>query len=157
MVSLSSSPVRQLHPATTVANRTTNSAICLSTLHAPSPPEPVALTTTNDTLPEAAVKPSIDSAIPELEAILKLQVCGHEFHAECLVSWFVLRKTSCPICRAIYYSKEAMEELEEAVAPQEVLEVASPPPPPVSNWRYFIHGRDVFRSQRQANVQTGTR
>jgi hypothetical protein len=49
----------------------------------------------------------------EEEEILKLKVCGHEFHAECLISWFVLRKYSCPICRAVFYEKEPKPKVSE--------------------------------------------
>lgn len=141
---------------------TVSSAICLSTLHAPAPPEPAKLSDEPVT-DEAARPPSIrDATITEPEVILKLQVCQHEFHADCLVSWFVLRKTSCPICRAEYYSKEAMQELEaedqaaiDAATPSANIE-AQAPAPVVSNWRYFVRGRDVFRNQNRDQTQTGT-
>ncbi|KAF2821829.1 hypothetical protein CC86DRAFT_101120 [Ophiobolus disseminans] len=134
-------------------------AICLSTLHAPSPPEP-ALIQSQPTIDEAALRPQTpsptstnpDPSAPE--AILKLQACGHEFHSECLVSWFVLRKTTCPICRAPYISKEDMklyEDEEAAIGAAEAAPVVEPPPTgartdangvPISNWRYFWRGEN---------------
>lgn len=107
------------------------SAICLSTLHAPSPPRlaklsDVPFTEATEATDEGSNSPPInDPAVHEPDAILKLHLCGHEFHAECLVSWFVLRKTSCPICRAVYYSKETMQlhdeeaQLSEPQLPQD--------------------------------------
>jgi len=86
-------------------------AICLSTIHAPSPPEPARIAATQPSDEAATRPPSINDVSPE--AILKLNVCGHEFHAECLVSWVVLRKTSCPICRAVYITKEEMMQYDE--------------------------------------------
>ncbi|KAF1840239.1 uncharacterized protein K460DRAFT_296160 [Cucurbitaria berberidis CBS 394.84] len=126
-------------------------AICLSTLHAPSLPEPAKLS-------EAAIPATVEDFTPaEPEAILKLHVCGHEFHAECLVSWFVLRKTSCPICRAEYYSKEAMQLLDqEAQSATAQTAQDTAPAPVVSNWRFFIHGNNVFRNQDATESQSPT-
>lgn len=133
------------------------SAICLSALHAPSPPEPAKLGEEPVT-DEAAKPPSLkDLATPEPESILKLHVCGHEFHAECLVSWFVLRKTSCPICRAVYYSKEAMQSQDDEAqlrAPQLVHETAVAPV--VSHGRSFVHGNSVFGDQSATESQPTT-
>ncbi|KAF2793314.1 hypothetical protein K505DRAFT_362117 [Melanomma pulvis-pyrius CBS 109.77] len=86
-------------------------AICLSTLHLPSPPEPIkaklaTLETTTETISSSKHASISNLSLSDKEEILKLRACGHEFHAECLTSWFVIRKYSCPICRAIYYSKE---------------------------------------------------
>lgn len=132
-------------------------AICLSTLHAPSPPEPAKLSA--ESITDEATKPpsAKDVTLAEPEQILKLQVCGHEFHAECLVSWVVLRKTSCPICRAVYLSKEEMQSLDDEA------QLAETPTPavveaqtaaPISNWRYFLHGHNVFSSSsRRQNPQ----
>lgn len=39
----------------------------------------------------------------EPSQILRLRTCRHEFHEECLLGWFLMRKYSCPICRAVYY------------------------------------------------------
>jgi hypothetical protein len=154
------------------------SAICLSTLHAPSPPEP-ALLTSQPTVDDAALPippPTTDPTAPDT-TILKLQICAHEFHSECLVSWFVLRKTTCPICRAAYISKEDMKayEDEEAAVGVEQMGVVEPGPPvmvgghvigavpagrvdangvPFSNWRYFWSGEGVWGGRRQARVQS---
>jgi hypothetical protein len=153
-------------------------AICLSTLHAPAPPEPAKLSPEAPITDAAALPASLpqsDAAdstatttptAPESETILKLQVCGHEFHADCLVSWFVLRKTSCPICRSMYMSKEALEQHdeEERIAlggdpTPAVLEAGAanqPQAQPVSNWRYFLHGSGIRRlpgAQAQAQSQ----
>lgn len=83
-------------------------AICLSTLYAPSPPEPAK--TTGAPLSKA---PSLSgvSLSGEKEEILRLIVCGHEYHMECLMSWFLVRKYSCPICRAVYFSTKTVQEL----------------------------------------------
>ncbi|KAH7356329.1 hypothetical protein BKA66DRAFT_249571 [Pyrenochaeta sp. MPI-SDFR-AT-0127] len=137
-------------------------AICLSTLHGPSPPEPAKLSN-ESIVDEAATSLSTNEfTMSEPEAILKLHVCGHEFHAECLVSWFVLRKTSCPICRAVYYSKEAMQihdDENHVGAHTPTTMEAQAPATRISNWRYFIHGHSVFRSQNgpmpQSMNQTG--
>ncbi|KAI8931414.1 hypothetical protein NX059_011743 [Plenodomus lindquistii] len=137
-------------------------AICLSTLHAPAPPEPVKLSDAPIT-DEAAKPPSIkDGATSEPDTILRLQVCQHEFHAECLVSWFVLRKRSCPICRADYYSKEAMQahDDEEAAALAALEPAQTPaaleaqtPAPVVRNWRFFLYGHGVAgRQGRNGNA-----
>lgn len=118
---------------------------------------------------EAATRPpSINNSTPE--PILKLNTCGHEFHAECLISWFVLRKTSCPICRSVYISKEEMGKYDEE-AELEMVEMnaegnptaASQVTPEVnatnggsngrriSNWRYFLEGENVFGRGRARN------
>ncbi|RYN82296.1 hypothetical protein AA0120_g9782 [Alternaria tenuissima] len=150
-------------------------AICLSTLHAPAPPEPAKLSPETPITDDAALPASLPQSdsldpsattttTPENETILKLSVCGHEFHADCLVSWFVLRKTSCPICRSTYMSKEAMEQHDEEerialggdVTPA-VLEAGTAHQSqavPVSNWRYFLHGSGIRRHQEtQAQAQ----
>ncbi|KAF2268855.1 hypothetical protein CC78DRAFT_575839 [Lojkania enalia] len=85
-------------------------AICLSTLHAPSHPEPAKVVETTGTakvlerLPPSRTPSISEQSIAEKEGISKLEVCGHEFHAECLISWFLVRKYSCPICRAVYFA-----------------------------------------------------
>ncbi|KAF1919361.1 hypothetical protein BDU57DRAFT_139278 [Ampelomyces quisqualis] len=134
-------------------------AICLSTLHAPAPPEPALITTTTHptSVNEAATRPaSIHSTSPP-DSILKLHTCSHTFHAECLVSWFVLRKTTCPICRTPYISEEDMqayEEEEAVILASEVGEVEqmgmvdaeaqrTGVAERVSNWRYFWAGESV--------------
>lgn len=151
------------------------SAICLSTLHAPSPPEPALIASTSVSQPdEAAIRPpSIkDATVTDTtitapsapEQILKLRVCGHEFHAECLVSWVVLRKTTCPICRATYISKEEMQQLDEEAAigttpttiePMPVVE--TPAAPPVSNWRYFWRGGSAWYGDNMNQTVGGGR
>ncbi|KAH7064360.1 hypothetical protein BKA63DRAFT_525256 [Paraphoma chrysanthemicola] len=137
-------------------------AICLCSLHAPSPPEP-ALITSQSTIDEAALPPpqpttatatttpttttadpaaADASIIPPDPSILKLHICAHEFHASCLVSWFVLRKTTCPICRAAYISKEdfaAYEDEEaEAVGATTGVEQMGVVDPPVIVGRHVI-------------------
>ncbi|USP77795.1 hypothetical protein yc1106_05069 [Curvularia clavata] len=165
-------------------------AICLSTLHAPSPPEPAKLTPTSS-ISDATIPSTTDPAQstdkstttttttatavpttqPDTETILKLSVCGHEFHSECLVSWFILRKTSCPICRSMYMSTEDMEKYDQeeqialggtptptsptSVDPEAQAAGQTQQPIAVRNWRYFIHGRDAYRreQERQARQQ----
>jgi hypothetical protein len=173
-----------LHPSSLISTVTIltphYSAICLSTLHAPSPPEPALLASTS-TVDEAAIRPP--TATPDSntttdtpadpEAILKLQVCGHEFHSECLVSWFVLRKTTCPICRAAYMSKEDMKayEDEDAAVAAEANTAATPEVLAaggartdangvrISNWQYFWGGESVWnrhRNQGQGSAPVAT-
>ncbi|KAH7075118.1 hypothetical protein FB567DRAFT_597055 [Paraphoma chrysanthemicola] len=134
-------------------------AICLCSLHAPSPPEP-ALITSQSTVDDAVLptpQPTSTTAtpptttdpvatdasiIPPDPSILKLHICAHEFHASCLVSWFVLRKTTCPICRAAYISKEdfaAYEDEEaEAVGATSGVEQMGVVDPPVIVGRHVI-------------------
>ena len=56
-----------------------------------------ATTTTNHPLPYRA------RAHPQTASLRQ------KFHSECLVSWIVLRKTTCPICRTAYIFKEDMK------------------------------------------------
>ena len=101
------------------------SAICLSTLHYPSPIKPAKLpllspTNTNSTAYDKSISESeLSNSIEEKESkeILKLNACAHEFHAECLVSWFVIQKYSCPICRSVYYVSNTGEEVEMSGSP----------------------------------------
>lgn len=95
-------------------------AICLTTLYGPSPPSPAKLPI------KIAAKPEPESAEPGTDQseegekekaaedpdILRLNVCNHEFHAECLTGWFIFGKFSCPICRSVFYG-EAKEEDKE--------------------------------------------
>ncbi|KAI4635422.1 uncharacterized protein J4E87_000373 [Alternaria ethzedia] len=168
-------------------------AICLSTLHAPAPPEPAKLSPETPITDAAALPASLPQSTdpsaprpsssdpadqtptattPDSETILKLLVCSHEFHADCLVSWFVLRKTSCPICRSMYMSKEALDQHDEEErialggdATPAALEAGTanqtPAPLPMSNWQYFLHGSGIRRQQAveartnaQAEAQT---
>lgn len=128
---------------------TDDSAICLSTLLAPSPPEPVKLSNGNGVDEGAATPPKA----VEQEEIMRLRECGHEFHAECLISWVVLHKRSCPICRTVYYHDEPEKstdiEAQAAVPAQEqmtVVEPVIPTQPSVSNWRFFWTGRDGIQN-----------
>jgi len=140
-------------------------AICLGALHAPSPPEPAKIAGSNTQDAAATRPPSLYDASPE--AILKLNVCGHEFHAECLVSWVVLRKTSCPICRAVYITKEEMTQYDEEAELASAAEVAASAAPNapnaagmrISNWRYFWAGNSIWDRQpaRAGTVVGGNR
>lgn len=139
-------------------------AICLSTLHAPAPAPPDA-----PTADEATKPPSIKETTPgESDAILRLQVCQHEFHAECLVSWFVLRKTSCPICRAVYYSQEAMQAHDDEESAQlaaaaaaatetqptpAALEAQGPARTTRSRWFLLHRGNRERNRERNRNVE----
>lgn len=84
---------------------TSRSAICLSTLHAPAVPEPAKLSFENLVADEATRLPA-SSDTGERE-VFKLRKCGHEFHSYCLVSWTMLRKTSCPVCRTVFCYEES--------------------------------------------------
>ncbi|KAF1963848.1 hypothetical protein CC80DRAFT_498953 [Byssothecium circinans] len=92
-------------------------AICLCSLHAPAPPAPAKVASETsvglETNESSSVKERstrvpevVGKSLSEQEVILRLRVCGHEFHAECLVSWCALGKVNCPICRAVYFEKE---------------------------------------------------
>ena len=90
--------------------------ICLSGLiqpdsSLPNPPESSPLSTITPVSP--TVKPNMQGkeVIPwsgrdiDREAeqdILTLHVCLHTFHAACIVSWFLLRRYDCPLCKAHY-------------------------------------------------------
>ncbi|KAF2195684.1 hypothetical protein K469DRAFT_681958 [Zopfia rhizophila CBS 207.26] len=95
-------------------------AICLSTLHTPSPPEPAKLAETTPPNFTLAQNPALARAasvsgvsLAEKEEILRLKICGHEFHAECLISWFLIWRYDCPICRTVYYKKADEKKKEE--------------------------------------------
>lgn len=134
------------------------SAICLSTLYAPSPPEPAKLSNENGTIAGAAI--ALPKSESEQEEILKLKECGHEFHAECLVSWVVLHKKSCPICRTVYYHDEPekptdLEAQTANVTPEPAItEPVTPVRPPVSNWYYFWTGHDARQNHTQPGVRS---
>ncbi|KAF2676817.1 hypothetical protein K458DRAFT_396542 [Lentithecium fluviatile CBS 122367] len=118
-------------------------AICLSPIYFPSPPVPAKLplrlsvkatdpidprrpqATTTTTMTTTSRPPSLSThSLAEAEEVLRLNVCSHEFHAECLTSWFVIGKFSCPICRAVYFGKgkEGKEEGSEGSAAAGVTE-----------------------------------
>ena len=102
-------------------------------------------------------------SIYEQEEILKLKECGHEFHTECLISWVVLHKKSCPICRTVYYHEEPEKPMDVEAQVQSAvgqesgaseLAIRIPLPvssnePPVSNWHYFWNGRDARQNHTQ--------
>ncbi|KAJ4992219.1 hypothetical protein SVAN01_02238 [Stagonosporopsis vannaccii] len=130
-------------------------AICLSSLRAPSPPEPAKLNNENGVIEEAAIAPAKSDF--EQEEILRLKECGHEFHAECLISWVVLHKTSCPICRTVFYEepeKPADVEAQTTSADTVPAEPVTPPQPPVTNWHYFWTGRDARQSHTGPGVRS---
>ncbi|KAF2631537.1 hypothetical protein BU25DRAFT_454977 [Macroventuria anomochaeta] len=133
-------------------------AICLSTLRAPSPPEPAKLSNENGVVDEAAIAPP--KSVFEQEENLRLKDCGHKFHAECLISWAVLHKNSCPICRTVYYHEEPEKptdiEAQASSAGQEpaAVESVTPAQPPVSNWHYFWTGRDARQNHTQPGVRS---
>ncbi|KAF2743895.1 hypothetical protein M011DRAFT_207452 [Sporormia fimetaria CBS 119925] len=85
--------------------------ICLSPLYVSSLPESAKVVKEQSTDAEAAF--TLDATVSGPEEILRLKVCRHEFHAECLTSWFVVRKYSCPLCRAVYYEDEASRTANE--------------------------------------------
>ncbi|KAF2000602.1 hypothetical protein P154DRAFT_620117 [Amniculicola lignicola CBS 123094] len=81
-------------------------AICLSTLYAPSPPEPLRVKerpSTDKEPPITKQSAPLTLSTAEQEAILRLEICHHEFHAECLTSWVMMRRYTCPICRAVFW------------------------------------------------------
>ncbi|PVH95640.1 hypothetical protein DM02DRAFT_632708 [Periconia macrospinosa] len=51
-----------------------------------------------------------DDEEQEEEPILRLKKCNHEFHDSCLLSWCVLGKVSCPVCRAVFFGPEPEEK-----------------------------------------------
>ncbi|KAL5115247.1 hypothetical protein ACEQ8H_006839 [Pleosporales sp. CAS-2024a] len=129
-------------------------------LTSPAPPEPALLAAppsaptdeaTTTTHPADPIQDADDAAASS--ATLKLRACAHVFHAECLVSWFVLRKTTCPICRAAYISKQDMQAYEDEEAAETgfvhvqplTVQEQSPPPPDrhAGRWTYFWAAHSV--------------
>jgi len=117
-------------------------AICLSTLHAPAAPEPAKLSFENGVADEATRSPA--SSDVEEEEVFKLKECGHEFHSYCLVSWTMLRKTSCPVCRTVFYYEEPEKTTDPEAQtssierrPPAVEPPATSVPPSATNWHYL--------------------
>lgn len=97
----------------------------------------------------------------EQQEVFRLKDCGHEFHAECLVSWTVLRKINCPICRTVYYHEESEKPTDvEAQADQagpvttDTTTAATSPSNNVLNWHYFWTGRSARRGHPESQVQS---
>ncbi|KAF2730133.1 hypothetical protein EJ04DRAFT_580117 [Polyplosphaeria fusca] len=85
-------------------------AICLSTLQAPARPEPAQIFNSSNPSPETVPCPShhkapsiYEETVMKSDEIMRLKVCNHEFHAECLISWCLVRRHTCPICRAVFH------------------------------------------------------
>ncbi|KAF2272173.1 uncharacterized protein EI97DRAFT_233189 [Westerdykella ornata] len=76
-------------------------AICLASLFSLTPPPRTLTRQITQTFSFSA--PARTATMSEPSPILRLQTCRHEFHEECLLSWFLMRKYSCPVCRAVYY------------------------------------------------------
>ncbi|KAK7209146.1 hypothetical protein V2G26_016324 [Clonostachys chloroleuca] len=60
-------------------------------------------------------------ALTEVDDVLTINSCGHSFHSKCLISWFLLDRNDCPICRQLFYSPPSI--------PSRVLLRVSPPRP----------------------------
>ena len=140
---------------------TSSSAICLSSLRAPSPPEPAQLHDEKDTVVDDAAIAPPTSELEEQE-VFRLKDCGHEFHAECLVSWTVLRKKNCPICRTVYYHEEPEKPTDIEAQATDVAQsgpvaaaaiTAAPVQSNALNWHYFWHGRDGRQTRPEARLQ----
>ncbi|CAI6096785.1 unnamed protein product [Clonostachys chloroleuca] len=58
-------------------------------------------------------------ALTEVDDVLTINSCGHSFHSKCLISWFLLDRNDCPICRQLFYSPPSI--------PSRVLLRVSPP------------------------------
>ncbi|KAJ8115621.1 hypothetical protein OPT61_g2774 [Boeremia exigua] len=133
-------------------------AICLSSLRVPSPPEPAKLSNEGGVIDKATIAPAKSEF--EQEEILRLRGCGHEFHAECLISWAVLHKKSCPICRFVYYNEESEKQEDvEAQTTSADAAPAEPAPaeqvaPPVTNWHYFWTGRNARQNHTEPGVRS---
>ncbi|VUC21900.1 unnamed protein product [Clonostachys rosea] len=42
--------------------------------------------------------------LTEVDDVLTINGCGHSFHSKCLISWFLMDRNDCPICRQLFYS-----------------------------------------------------
>ncbi|CAH0020967.1 unnamed protein product [Clonostachys rhizophaga] len=60
-------------------------------------------------------------ALTEVDDVLTINSCGHSFHSKCLISWFLMDRNDCPICRQLFYSPPSI--------PSRVLLRVSPPRP----------------------------
>lgn len=80
---------------------TPHSPICLCPLHPPAQTKPVLFTTRISPGIETAVLRALSNA--REGRMLKLNICGHEFHAQCLTSWFLRCRVDCPMCRIQFY------------------------------------------------------
>ncbi|KAF2661196.1 hypothetical protein K491DRAFT_480955 [Lophiostoma macrostomum CBS 122681] len=47
-----------------------------------------------------------DGADTQLLDVLTLRECKHAFHSSCLISWFLIKRYDCPVCRRAYYHHE---------------------------------------------------
>lgn len=136
------------------------SAICLSSLRAPSPPEPAKLSGEKGVIDEATIAPMKSELAPE--EVFRLRECGHEFHSDCLISWTMLHKKSCPICRTVYYHEEPEKgtDIEEQMPSvnQSSTTTEQPTPPnasSVTNWHYFWTGHSVRHSNAEPQQRSG--
>lgn len=125
-------------------------AICLSTLHALAVPEPAKLSLENGIAGEATRAPA--KLDVEEEEVFKLRNCGHGFHSYCLISWAMLCKTSCPVCRTVFYCEEPEKATDPEArtssierSPVAVEQPAPSAPPSVTNWYYLSTDQDARR------------
>lgn len=50
--------------------------------------------------------------------VMTLCTCGHAFHADCILRWFLLGKYDCPLCKGMYYlPKRTAQDQLLAVSP----------------------------------------
>lgn len=49
---------------------------------------------------------SYNRRIRSRDELLTLRACQHTFHAPCLVSWFLIERYDCPVCRRTYFQHE---------------------------------------------------
>ena len=131
----------------------------MSTLHAPAAPEPAKLSFENGVADEATRLPA--SSDVEEEEVFKLKECGHEFHSYCLVSWTMLRKTSCPVCRTVFYYEEPEKTTDPEVQTSSIERrppAVEPPttsaPPSVTNWHYLSTDQSTRRIAARTQVRS---
>jgi hypothetical protein len=43
-----------------------------------------------------------EGADTQLLDVLTLRECKHAFHSSCLISWFLIKRYDCPVCRRAY-------------------------------------------------------
>ncbi|KAI3328523.1 hypothetical protein F4824DRAFT_408546 [Ustulina deusta] len=70
---------------------------------------------------------------PSDDQILRIGRCGHAFHSQCLVTWFLKEKYDCPLCRAQYYpppkrEKQPRQEEETSTGARSIITGVPPLP-----------------------------
>ncbi|CAG9944498.1 unnamed protein product [Clonostachys rosea f. rosea IK726] len=66
-------------------------------------------------------------ALTEVDDVLTINSCGHSFHSKCLISWFLMDRNDCPICRQLFYSPPSIPS-------RVLLRVSQPRPQSTGMW-----------------------